>query len=215
MGTPLRNVVGAGAEKIVCWLLSKAASAMSLVPFLIMILADGLQSRSYTTNFHRRQGAAASYGAPSGGKPVMASYNNNSPLQQSRLPKSITIPLPDFDIGQIIREKENILGSIVNIKKILLSPVVGIGRQIVDTKLNLVLPLIQPVIGFKRTGLEFLRGLIGFLGTVFRGQRSLRGKGSCSRAESFRIRIDAGDRSIVRARLRRSSTAPPAPAKSA
>merc|ERR1711936_1471656 len=160
MGTPLRNVVGAGAEKIVCWLLSKAASAMSLVPFLIIILADGLQSRSYTTNFHRRQGAAASYGAPSRGQPVMASYNNNSPLQQSRPPKSITIPLPDFDIGQIIREKENILGSIVNIKKILLSPVVGIGRQIVDTKLNLVLPLIQPVIGFKRTGLEFLRGLI-------------------------------------------------------
>ena len=90
----------------------------------------------------------------------MASYNNNSPLQQSRPPKSITIPLPDFDIGQIIREKENILGSIVNIKKILLSPVVGIGRQIVDAKLNLVLPLLQPVIGFKRTGLEFLRGLI-------------------------------------------------------
>ena len=157
---------------------------MSLVPFLIIILADGLQSRSYTTNFHRRQGprkqlnffsprkfilrlispaisgAAASYGAPSGGQPVMASYSNNSPLQQSRPPKSITIPLPDFDIGQIIREKENILGSIVNIKKILLSPVVGIGRQIVDAKLNLVLPLIQPVIGFKRTGLEFLRGLI-------------------------------------------------------
>ena len=105
-------------------------------------------------------GAAASYGAPSGGQPVMASYNNNSPLQQSRPPKSITIPLPDFDIGQIIREKENILGSIVNIKKILLSPVVGIGRQIVETKLNLVLPLLQPVIGFKRTGLEFLRGLI-------------------------------------------------------
>ena len=79
---------------------------------------------------------------------------------QSKRPKSITIPLPDFDLGQIIREKQNILGSIMNIKQILLSPVVGIGRQIVDTKLNLVLPLLAPVIGLKRTGLQFLRGPI-------------------------------------------------------
>ena len=48
----------------------------------------------------------------------------------------------------------------MNIKQILLSPVVGIGRQIVDTKLNLLIPLLRPIIGLKRTGLEFLRGLI-------------------------------------------------------
>ena len=88
---------------------------------------------------------------------MMASYNAQG---QSKRPKSITIPLPDFDFGQIIREKQNILGSIMNIKQILLSPVVGIGRQIVDTKLNLILPLLRPIIGLKRTGLEFLRGLI-------------------------------------------------------
>ena len=68
-------------------------------------------------------GAPASYGAPSipsynggGGQP---SYNGG---QGAKRPKSITIPLPDFDVGQIIREKQNILGSVVNIKKILLSP---------------------------------------------------------------------------------------------
>ena len=68
-------------------------------------------------------GAPASYGAPSipsynggGGQP---SYNG---VQGAKRPKSITIPLPDFDVGQIIREKQNILGSVVNIKKILLSP---------------------------------------------------------------------------------------------
>ena len=49
---------------------------------------------------------------------------------------------------------------VVNIKKILLSPVLGIGRQIVDTKLSLILPLLAPIIGLKRTGLGFLRGLI-------------------------------------------------------
>ena len=106
-------------------------------------------------------GAPASYGAPSipsynggGGQP---SYNGG---QGAKRPKSITIPLPDFDVGQIIREKQNILGSVVNIKKILLSPVLGIGRQIVDTKLSLILPLLAPIIGLKRTGLGFLRGLI-------------------------------------------------------
>ena len=68
-------------------------------------------------------GAPASYGAPSipsynggGGQP---SYNGG---QGAKRPKSITIPLPDFDVGQIIREKQNIIGSVVNIKKILLSP---------------------------------------------------------------------------------------------
>ena len=45
-------------------------------------------------------------------------------------------------------------------QKILLSPVLGIGRQIVDTKLSLILPLLAPIIGLKRTGLGFLRGLI-------------------------------------------------------
>ena len=103
-------------------------------------------------------GAAASYGGPGEGRPMMASYNAQG--GQSKRPKSITIPLPDFNFGQIIREKQNILGSIMNIKRILLSPVVGIGRKIVDTKLNLVLPLLRPIIGLKRTGLELLRGLI-------------------------------------------------------
>jgi len=127
---------------------------MSLVPLLMLLMAHGLDSRSYTNNFQRRQGAPASYGAPSipsynggGGQP---SYNG---VQGAKRPKSITIPLPDFDVGQIIREKQNI-------KKILLSPVLGIGRQIVDTKLSLILPLLAPIIGLKRTGLGFLRGLI-------------------------------------------------------
>jgi len=134
---------------------------MSLVPLLMLLMAHGLTSRSYTNNFQRRQGAPASYGAPSipsynggGGQP---SYNGG---QGAKRPKSITIPLPDFDVGQIIREKQNIIGSVVNIKKILLSPVLGIGRQIVDTKLSLILPLLAPIIGLKRTGLGFLRGLI-------------------------------------------------------
>jgi len=134
---------------------------MSLVPLLMLLMAHGLDSRSYTNNFQRRQGAPASYGAPSipsynggGGQP---SYNGG---QGAKRPKSITIPLPDFDVGQIIREKQNIINSVVNIKKILLSPVLGIGRQIVDTKLSLILPLLAPIIGLKRTGLGFLRGLI-------------------------------------------------------
>ena len=100
-------------------------------------------------------GSAAGYGAPGG---MRGSYNAQQ--GQAKRPKSITIPLPDFDFDQLIREKQNILGSIVNIKEILLSPVIGIGRQIVDTKLNLLLPLLAPVIGLKRTGLQFLRGLI-------------------------------------------------------
>ena len=78
-------------------------------------------------------GAPASYGAPSipsyNGGGVQPSYNGgvaqpsyNGGQGGSKRPKSITIPLPDFDVGQIIREKQNIINSVVNIKKILLSP---------------------------------------------------------------------------------------------
>ena len=130
---------------------------MSLVPLLMLLMAHGLTSRSYTNNFQRRQGfvdnmiicniivgsnslddelyfsgAPASYGAPSipsyNGGGVQPSYNGGGGRpsynggQGAKRPKSITIPLPDFDVGQIIREKQNIIGSVVNIKKILLSP---------------------------------------------------------------------------------------------
>ena len=117
---------------------------MSLVPLLMLLMAHGLDSRSNPNNFQRRQGprsckiydifskfyffsgTLASYGL---GAPSIPSYNGgggqpsyNGGQGGSKRPKSITIPLPDFDVGQIIREKQNILGSVVNIKKILLSP---------------------------------------------------------------------------------------------
>ena len=81
----------------------------------------------------------------------------------AKKPKSITIPLPDIglpDFGQILQEKQNILGSVVNIKKLLLSPILGIGQKVIDTKLNLIRPVLQPVLDIKKSGLGFLRGLI-------------------------------------------------------
>jgi hypothetical protein len=94
------------------------------------------------------------YGAPGSQRPTYSA--------PSKPQNSITIPLPfeKPDFGQILREKQNILSSVLNIKQLLLAPVLGLGQLVVDTKLSLVRPLLAPVIGIKRAGLGFLKGLI-------------------------------------------------------
>ena len=81
-------------------------------------------------------------------------------LLHDRLLRGRALPHVPHLVVMLVMMVVMLVMMVVNIKKILLSPVLGIGRQIVDTKLSLILPLLAPIIGLKRTGLGFLRGLI-------------------------------------------------------